>query len=194
MAEAQAGLRKHKEAPFCFRAIVVSDCYRRETERGDEEWRIMKSNAIKSVRCIHCLRLTESPEADHVFPDSWYPDSTPPTVPSAGPHQATQNATGSTASSNYDLLIRLVLSTDPNSDAASGLAARVFRSLGLDVEGLPEKEKTIRDGLRARIRSEFIPHGEVAELPGRIPGLGPAPQRPLGAGNLHTMGCSLHHG
>ena len=67
----------------------------------------------------------------------------------------------------------MVLSTPPESEAAAGLAARVFRSLGLDMDGLPEKEKTIRDSLRAKIRSEFIPSAEAAELPGRIPGLGP---------------------
>jgi len=66
-----------------------------------------------------------------------------------------------------------VLCTDPESEAAAGLAARVFRSLGLDVDGLPEKEKSIRDGLRAKIRSEFIPSLEAAEMPGKIPGLGP---------------------
>jgi hypothetical protein len=67
----------------------------------------------------------------------------------------------------------LVLSTKPESEATAGLAARVYRSLGLDGDGLPEKEKTIRDRLRAKIRSELIPSSEAAELPGRIPGLGP---------------------
>ena len=67
-----------------------------------------------------------------------------------------------------DLLIRLVLSTDPKGDATSGLAAKVFRSLGLDAEGLPEKEKTIRAKLEAELRAEFIPSVEVNELPGKI--------------------------
>lgn len=138
----------------------------------------MKSN-VKSVRCIHCLKLTESPEADHVFPDSWYPDSTPPTV-QRWTAPSCPECNRKLGQLEHDLLLRLVLSTDPDSEAASGLAARVFRSLGLDVEGLPEKEKTIRDGLRAKIRSELIPQGEVAELPGRIPGLGPALGDPQG--------------
>jgi hypothetical protein len=139
----------------------------------------MKSD-VKTVRCIHCLKLTEAPEADHVFPDSWYPDSTPPTV-QRWTAPSCPECNRKLGQLEKDLLIRLVLGTDPNSDAASGLAAKVFRSLGLDVKGLPEKEKTIRDGLRATIHSEFIPYAEVAELSaGRIPGLGPSPDEAPG--------------
>jgi hypothetical protein len=72
-----------------------------------------------------------------------------------------------------DLLIRLVGSIDPKSEAISGLRSKALRSLGIDADELPETEKAHRDKLRARIRSEFIPYADVAELPGAIPGLGP---------------------
>jgi hypothetical protein len=134
---------------------------------------------VKPVRCIHCLRSTQSPEADHVFPHSWYPDSTPPTV-QRWTAPSCPDCNRKHGQLEKDLLTRLVLSTDPDSEATSGLAAKVFRSLGLDVTGLLEKEKTIRDGLRAKICSEFTPYSEVADLPGRIPGLGPAPSETPG--------------
>jgi hypothetical protein len=67
----------------------------------------------------------------------------------------------------------MVLCTDPKSEATKGLANKVFRSLGLDVDGLPEKEKSIRNKLRAKIRFELVPSADVAALPGKIPGLGP---------------------
>lgn len=137
----------------------------------------------RSVRCIHCLTITDSPEADHVFPDSWYPTSTPSTVqrwtaPSCPP------CNRKFGQLEQDLLIRLVLCLDSRSDAARGLDEKVFEALGLDVNGLSEKEKAIRNGLRAKIRSEFVPQAEVAEMPGRIPGLGPRPDEPQGPGIL----------
>ncbi len=85
----------------------------------------------------------------------------------------------------------MMLCTNPESEAAAGLAARVFRSLGLDVDGLPEKEKTIRDGLRAKIRSEFISSAEVTELPGKIPGLGPPDGTSIGALPIPRAGLSI---
>jgi hypothetical protein len=124
-------------------------------------------------RCIHCLNPTESPEADHVFPDSWYPDSTPTTI-QRWTAPSCPDCNRKLGQLEKDLLIRLVLCTDPKSEAAAGLATRVFRSLGLDVANrLPEKEKTIRDKLRVKISSELMPCAEAAKLPGRIPGLGP---------------------
>ncbi|MGA2143829.1 MAG: hypothetical protein ABSH49_02565 [Bryobacteraceae bacterium] len=145
---------------------------------------------VKPVRCIHCLNPAGTPEADHVFPASWYPSSTPDTV-QRWTAPSCPKCNRELGQLEKDLLIRLVLSTAPGSEAAAGLAARVFRSLGLDVDGLPEKEKAIRDGLRAKIRSEFIPPGEAAELPGKIPGLGPPDGRSMGALPIPWAGLSI---
>jgi hypothetical protein len=123
--------------------------------------------------CIHCLAPSESLEADHVFPSSWYPDSTPSTV-QRWTVPSCPKCNRELGRLEQDLLVRLVLCTDPQSDASAGLAARAFRSMGLDVAVLPSGEKALREKLRQRIRSEFIPHAEATALPGRIPGLGPA--------------------
>ncbi len=122
--------------------------------------------------CIHCLNLTESPEADHVFPYSWYPDSTPPTI-QRWTAPSCPECNRKFGQLEKDLLIRMVLCTDPRSEAAAGLITKVLRSLGLDVDGLPKEEKTIRERLRSKIRSELIAYAEVGELPGKVPGLGP---------------------
>jgi len=65
------------------------------------------------------------------------------------------------------------LCINPKSEAASGLASKALRSLGLDADGLSEREKAHRAGLRAKIRSELMPQTDVAGKPGKIPGLGP---------------------
>ncbi|MBN1569637.1 MAG: hypothetical protein JXA73_17465 [Acidobacteria bacterium] len=124
-------------------------------------------------RCVHCLRSSEVLEADHVFPNSWYPDSTPATiqrwtVPSC------PECNRKLGQLEKDLLIRLMLCVDPKLEAASGLHTKVFRSLGIDADDLPKREQAIRAKLRERVKSEMIPKDTVSELPGKIPGLGPS--------------------
>jgi len=130
------------------------------------------------VRCIHCLGFTESPEKDHIFPDSWYPTSTPTTI-QRWTAPACPDCNRTFGQLEHDLLIRLVLSLDTSSDATRGLDERVYRSLGIDVED-SNRDKVIRDQLRAKLRSEFFAHEEVRDLPGKIPGLGPPPDQPPG--------------
>jgi len=72
-----------------------------------------------------------------------------------------------------DLLIRLALCIDPTSEAASGLGSKALRSLGVDAEELSETERSRRDKLKTKIRSELMAYADVAEKPGAIPGLGP---------------------
>jgi hypothetical protein len=71
-----------------------------------------------------------------------------------------------------------VLCIDPKKEAVSGLASKVLRSLGLDTDGLSERERTHRDRLRAKLKAELIPYGDVAGGPGAIPGLGPYENSP----------------
>ena len=35
------------------------------------------AKVFKPCKCVHCLRYCDSPTSDHVFPKSWYPDTTP---------------------------------------------------------------------------------------------------------------------
>jgi len=132
----------------------------------------MTRTSTSRGRCVHCLSQTDSITADHVFPRSWYPDTTPPTV---------QRWTVPCCSvCNFelgrlekDLLIRLVLCVNPKSEAASGLASRAMRSLGIDADRLSERETSHRAKLRDKIRAELMPHADLIEKPGKIPGLGP---------------------
>ena len=75
--------------------------------------------------------------------------------------------------------MRMALCVDPKSESASGLADKVFRSLGLDVQGLTPEEAGHRDRLLTKIRSELMPRSQVAGRPGAIPGLGPPEGTPV---------------
>ena len=134
----------------------------------------MKSPNLKKepACCVHCLRLIESPEGDHIFPSSWYPDSTPATV-QRWTVPSCPECNRKLGQLEQDLLIRLVGCIDPKSEAISGLRTKTLTSLGVGADELPEGEKAHRERLRLRLRSEFIPKADLAELPGAIPGLGP---------------------
>lgn len=121
-------------------------------------------------RCVHCLKLTEDITNDHVFPDSWYPDSTPMavqrwTVPCC---RLCNERFGVLES---DLLARLALCLDPATDAAKGLSKKAFRSLGIDAGELSPKEREHRENRRLKLVAEFIPRRADERLPGAIPGI-----------------------
>lgn len=71
-----------------------------------------------------------------------------------------------------------MLCIDPKKETVSGLRSKVFRSLGLDADGLSETEKTHRERLRTKLKAELIPYADVAGGPGAIPGLGPHKDSP----------------
>lgn len=124
--------------------------------------------------CVHCLQRFEKRTWDHVFPRSWYPDTTPPNIEKWKiPSCAACNA-------NYgrleeDLLLRLGLSIDPAEQASLGVSDRVLRSLKPEFAKSP-KDAAARGRKLERIRRELkvvnrLP--EVGVLPnfGLIPGL-----------------------
>lgn len=132
----------------------------------------MTRTPTNSGRCVHCLSQTDSLTADHVFPSSWYPDTTPPTVQRwTVPCCSVCNL--ELGRLEKDLLIRLVLCVNPKSEAASGLASRALRSLGIDVDHLSERERIHRARLRNKLRAELMPQADLVGKPGKIPGLGP---------------------
>ena len=116
------------------------------------------------------------PTKDHVFPGSWYPDSTPQqvqrwTVPSCQP---SNNKFGAMEES---LFVRFVMCVDPRKQAASGVWNKARRMLGIGVTGLSESEKRIRKALREEIHRNAKLYDKSDE-PHVIPGLGPHAEFP----------------
>lgn len=104
-------------------------------------------------RCVHCRKRLEKKTKDHVFPASWYPDSTPAnvqrwTVPSC---EACNNKFGAM---EVKLLVRLAMCIDPRKQEASGVWQRARESLGIGVTGLDQKEARIRKALKDEIMRE----------------------------------------
>ncbi len=127
-------------------------------------------------RCVHCREGLVDKTKDHVFPGSWYPDSTGPevqrwTVPSC------RRCNEEFGEKEKELFVRLALCIDPRKHAAAGISTQASRSFGAGVIGLDPKEKHIREALRDKIFREIKPYTKSVE--GHVlPGLGLHPGFP----------------
>jgi|HubBroStandDraft_4_1064222.scaffolds.fasta_scaffold02650_4 hypothetical protein len=127
-------------------------------------------------RCIHCRERLIKATKDHVFPDSWYPMSTPSevqrwTAPSCG------RCNHDFGEMEKELFVRLAFCVDPQNVGASGLSKKAIRSFGIGASGLSEKERRHRVALRDKIRDEVRPYSsdDQAHV---LPGMGPHPEVP----------------
>ena len=106
-------------------------------------------------RCIHCLNeIVGKVTKDHVFPSSWYPDSTPSeiqrwTAPSC------KDCNNKLGEQEKELFLRLAFATDPAKIESSGIAEKAFRSLGIRAGNIGDKEWTIREKERQKIVKEI---------------------------------------
>lgn len=88
----------------------------------------MLNKKLGPGRCVHCLKEVEERNSDHVFPESWYPDSTPPNlerwhVPSCIPCNADYGKL------EQELLIKVGLCLDPHDAASASIVQKALRSL-----------------------------------------------------------------
>ena len=153
-----------------------------------------------SLRCIHCGAAVDETTKDHVFPASWYPETTPEeiqrwTAPSCG---ACNNRLGSIEKKVFS---RLILCVDPRIAEAAGLSSRVMRSLGVGVEGLSEEEAEHRRRQKLGLMAAITPHDPEAAAH-TLPGLGShagfkdedLPQIKIPADLLHQVAYKIVRG
>jgi len=128
-------------------------------------------------RCIHCRTALTRPTRDHVFPASWYPDSTPPNIERwTAPSCADCNQ--KFGAMEEMLLVRFALCVDPRKQATSGVWNKARRTLGIGVNDLSQSEKRIRTALKDEILRNMKPYDGRAE-PHVIPGFGPYTEFPM---------------
>lgn len=125
--------------------------------------------------CIHCLADVPNRNWDHVFPQGWYPDSTPPNlekwkIPSCIP---CNNQYGQIED---DLGIILSMCVDPKSAQASGIWPKSLRAIDPS-QGKTEKDRQARARKKEQLLRTIL-KGE--EIPGHgiYPGLGERWGRP----------------
>ncbi|WP_148255409.1 HNH endonuclease [Aidingimonas lacisalsi] len=125
--------------------------------------------------CVHCVRKVAERNWDHVFPQSWYPDTTPDNlekwkIPSC------KKCNGEYGRLEEELGTLLSACIDPTKAQASGIWEKTLRSLDPS-QGKDEKDKRIRAKRKERLLSQIL-EGDQIPSEGVYPGLGERWGRP----------------
>lgn len=127
-------------------------------------------------RCVHCLKEGAERNWDHVFPQSWYPDTTPADL------EKWQIPSCVACNDRYgklerDLIGRLGLTLDARNAASAGLADKALRAINPDA-AKNEGDAAARDARAKKILREMY-KGEELKGKNVLPGLGERWDRPL---------------
>ena len=129
----------------------------------------MSKKNLGPGRCVHCLKEVEERNSDHVFPESWYPDSTPPDV------EKWQIPSCTPCNSDYgkleqDFLVKVGLCLDPHNTASASIVQKALRSVKPGAARNP-RDAQHRLGRGQRILARAL-QGEQIPDHGVFPGLG----------------------
>lgn len=128
-----------------------------------------------SGRCVHCLRHFDERNWDHVFPKSWYPDTTLPNI------EKWQIPTCKVCNSAYgrleeDLIVRLALCLDPEASESAGVIDKALRSID-PFQARDRRDRKARQSRRDRLFNELIT-GDQISTKGIYPNFGERWSRP----------------
>ncbi len=110
-------------------------------------------------KCAHCLNDFDELTSDHVFPQGWYPDSTPDYL------EKWQMPSCVECNNKYskiesELLIQLGLAIEPDAYKASGISEKVIRAISAEY-GKSEKDKLARLNKRKKVIKQLLPPGTI---------------------------------
>lgn len=133
----------------------------------------------KPGKCVHCLRDPVVRNWDHVFPESWYPDTTPPNlykwqIPSCVPC----NSELGKIEDEFFVLVALCL--DPKSDASRSIVEKAFRAMNPDAATSPA-DRRARAALARRVKKHLYEGSDIPKT-GIYPTLGEKWGRRPGSG------------
>jgi hypothetical protein len=120
-------------------------------------------------KCVHCLADPVARNWDHVFPKSWYPDTSATNlykwqIPSCVPCNSALGAI------EEDFLRRVGLCLDPHDPASRSIVQKALRSMK-PAEAKNERDGAVRGALRQRVLSEAL-EGAAIPQSGTFPGMG----------------------
>jgi hypothetical protein len=113
----------------------------------------MAKKKPKPGKCVHCLETFQNLTWDHVFPEAWYPDTTPPNqykwqVPSC------EDCNRKYGDLENDLLTRLSICLEPSELASAGIAEKGMRAIDPQY-AKKEKDRKFRQAKREKILREL---------------------------------------
>ena len=108
----------------------------------------------KAGKCVHCLKDPVERNWDHVFPESWYPDTTPPNlekwkIPSCIP------CNDSLGVMEDDLFVLLAHALDPYHPGSAGLYDRAKRAIDPEA-GKDERDRQARASRQRRFLQSVL--------------------------------------
>jgi hypothetical protein len=125
-------------------------------------------------RCVHCLKVFEKLTWDHVFPEGWYPETTPANlekwkIPSCLPCNKLH------AEGEAELLVRIGLCIDPDDPNNAGIVEKALRALTPSA-ARNERDARARAAHRQKILKQIftgaaIPYQAVYPRFGPLPGI-----------------------
>lgn len=133
----------------------------------------------KPGKCVHCLLDHVKRNWDHVFPESWYPDTTPPNLAKWKiPSCLLCNKELGVIENEF--FIRVALCLNPNDPASRSIVQKALRALKPEF-AKSQSDKRARAALAKRITSEMMQGQQISTL-GVYPSLGERWGRPQGSG------------
>lgn len=112
-------------------------------------------------RCVHCLKEFDSLTSDHVFPDSWYPETTPKNL-EKWQMPACIECNKRHGRMENDLLLRFGLCIDPTEHKSLGIAQKALRSVS-PIHAKKDKDREHRLKRRHKVLRTLIPHDLIPE-------------------------------
>lgn len=111
-------------------------------------------------KCVHCLEFHQILTWDHVFPQAWYPTSTPKNlykwqIPSC--HECNNEY----SIIERDLMIRIGLCLDPYDEASKGIHQKALRAID-PAQGKSEQDKRAREAKWLQLKSQTVVVGTVS--------------------------------
>lgn len=110
-------------------------------------------------KCVHCLRDHVPRTWDHVFPESWYPNSTPANL-YKWQIPACRECNKAYGEMEQDLLIRIGLCIDPDQPGAAGVTEKVLRSLD-PRSARGERDRRAREAKRNKILKGLLSGDQI---------------------------------
>ncbi len=127
-------------------------------------------------KCVYCLNHSSELTWDHVFPNAWFPDSTPANV-TKWKVPACISCNSLHGKNEENLLVRLGLCINPDNDASRGIVPRVLRAFDSS-QALYERDSRLRQAKKSKILSQALP-GPHVPATAVFPGFGLADNRNL---------------
>lgn len=105
-------------------------------------------------KCVHCLNDRQQRTWDHVFPESWYPETTSTDI-EKWKIPACEPCNREYGRLEQDLMLRIGLRIDPNAFEAAGVVPKVLRSLNPRF-AKNEKDRRARESKRDQILKQVL--------------------------------------